>query len=75
MIVRGSVEDVENAAKLLTVLSDKVGSTPLHHNKFLTGNDGADIQKISDEIADRVEDEERGTMTLRGEKEKLIRFQ
>ena len=78
MTVRGSVEDVEKTVKLLTVLGDEVESEPLNRNKVLIGNAGANIPQLSDEIAERVisgvEDGDRETMSIGGEKDNLFKI-
>ena len=77
MTVRGSVEDVEKTVKLLTVLGDEVESESLNR-KVLIGNAGANIPQLSDEIAERaisgVEDGDRETMSIGGEKDNLFKI-
>jgi len=80
--VRGPVDDVEKAVKLLTELSDEkqlsgvsieVTAKPQHH-KFLIGKGGVHIQKIRDETGARIifpgpNDTDREAITLVGTKE------
>merc|ERR1719483_1503645 len=80
--VRGPVDDVEKAIKLLTELSDEkqlsgisvdVKAKPQHH-KFLIGRAGVHIQKIRDETGARIifpgaNDEDRESITIIGTKE------
>merc|ERR1719483_698460 len=80
--VRGPVEDVEKAIKLLKELSDEkqlsgisveVKAKPQHH-KFLIGRAGVHIQKIRDETGARIifpgaNDDDRESITIVGTKE------
>jgi len=80
--VRGPVEDVEKAIKLLKELSDEkqlsgisveVKAKPQHH-KFLIGRAGCHIQKIRDETGARIifpgpQDVDRESITIIGTKE------
>merc|ERR1711892_331557 len=80
--VRGPVEDVEKAVKLLKELSDEkqlsgisveVKAKPQHH-KFLIGRAGVHIQKIRDETGARIifpgaNDADRESITIVGTKE------
>jgi len=80
--VRGPVEDVEKAVKLLKELSDEkqlsgisaeVKAKPQHH-KFLIGRNGVHIQKIRDDTGARIifpgpNDSDRESITIIGTKE------
>jgi len=80
--VRGPVEDVEKAIKLLRELSDEkqlsgvsaeIKAKPQHH-KFLIGRAGCHIQKIRDETGARIifpgsNDVDRESITIIGTKE------
>merc|ERR1712055_1066398 len=80
--VRGPVEDVEKAVKLLKELSEEkqlsgisaeVKAKPQHH-KFLIGKSGIHIQKIRDETGARIifpgsNDTDKETITLIGTKQ------
>jgi len=80
--VRGPVDDVEKAVKLLKELSDEkqlsgisveVKAKPQHH-KFLIGRAGVHIQKIRDETGARIifpgaDDADRESITIVGTKE------
>merc|ERR1711970_1353979 len=80
--VRGPVEDVEKAVKLLKELSEEkqlsgisaeVKAKPQHH-KFLIGRAGVHIQKIRDETGARIifpgaDDADRESITIIGTKE------
>merc|ERR1719445_2239321 len=80
--VRGPVDDVEKAIKLLRELSDEkqlsgisveVKAKPQHH-KFLIGRAGVHIQKIRDETGARIifpgaDDADRESITIVGTKE------
>lgn len=80
--VRGPVEDVEKAVKLLSELSDEkqlsgisseIKAQPQHH-KFLIGRAGCHIQKIRDETGARIifpgtNDADKESITIIGTKE------
>ena len=80
--VRGPVEDVEKAVKLLSELSDEkqlsgisseIKAQPQHH-KFLIGRAGCHIQKIRDETGARIifpgtNDADKESITITGTKE------
>jgi len=80
--VRGPVEDVEKAIKLLKELSDEkqlsgvtieIKAKPQHH-KFLIGRGGIHIQKVRDNTGARIifpgtNDEDKESITLVGTKE------
>merc|ERR1719308_354695 len=80
--VRGPVDDVEKAIKLLKELSDEkqlsgisaeVKAKPQHH-KFLIGRNGVHIQKIRDDTGARIifpgpSDADRESITIVGTKE------
>lgn len=84
--VRGPVEDVEKAIKLLRELSDEkqlsgisveVKAKPQHH-KFLIGRAGCHIQKIRDETGARIifpgpNDVDRESITIIGTKEAVAK--
>jgi len=84
--VRGPVEDVEKAIKLLRELSDEkqlsgisaeVKAKPQHH-KFLIGRAGCHIQKIRDETGARIifpgpNDADRESITIIGTKEAVAK--
>jgi polyribonucleotide nucleotidyltransferase len=84
--VRGPIEDVEKAIKLLTELSDEkqlsgisveVKAKPQHH-KFLIGRAGCHIQKIRDETGARIifpgpNDVDRESITIIGTKEAVAK--
>jgi len=84
--VRGPVEDVEKAIKLLRELSDEkqlsgisveVKAKPQHH-KFLIGRAGCHIQKIRDETGARIifpgsGDADRESITIIGTKEAVAK--
>merc|ERR1719180_482129 len=84
--VRGPVDDVEKAIKLLTELSDEkqlsgisieVKAKPQHH-KFLIGRAGCHIQKIRDDTGARIifpgsGDADRESITIIGTKEAVAK--
>jgi len=84
--VRGPVEDVEKAIKLLTELSDEkqlsgisaeVKAKPQHH-KFLIGRAGCHIQKIRDETGARIifpgtQDADKESITIIGTAEAVAK--
>lgn len=84
--VRGPVEDVEKAIKLLRELSDEkqlsgisveVKAKPQHH-KFLIGRAGCHIQKIRDDTGARIifpgaNDGDRESITIIGTKEAVAK--
>merc|ERR1719449_561718 len=84
--VRGPVDDVEKAIKLLRELSDEkqlsgisaeVKAKPQHH-KFLIGRAGCHTQKIRDETGARIifpgsNDEDRESITIIGTKEAVAK--
>merc|ERR1719376_1208993 len=80
--VRGPVDDVEKAVKLLKELSDEKqlsgisveGKAKPQHHKFLIGRAGVHIQKIRDETGARIifpgaDDADRESITIVGTKE------
>merc|ERR1712079_566491 len=84
--VRGPVDDVEKAIKLLRELSDEkqlsgisaeVKAKPQHH-KFLIGRAGCHIQKIRDDTGARIifpgsDDADRESITIVGTKEAVAK--